>query len=189
MEPVQILLLSALAFSPLVILFGPILSRILGCKEFNYKTDAISTLRDLDSTRRNFLIWINLYMLLQVVYLLISLPIICVPPISIYILGLGSLLLGTVAFCFRSSTLKHKLLIGLSCLLTIFSLFGVGLTLFNTDVFLAVATNFVACVMLSTLVLIPLKRLRMWLAEYLALGALAIWNVVILVKLVLTLSV
>lgn len=182
MNSLQSFLLTFLALCPTVILFGPILFRILKTKDFDVKKDAISTLRDIDSTKIGFLIWINLYMVSQLVYMLLALPFIVKLPLLIYVLGFGSLLFGIIAFFFLSTTLKHMTFGSLSAVCTGLSILGLGFLLYKLDFFLALISTLVGVTTFLVLVVIAFKRLRMWLAEYLALGALSIWNLIVLVK-------
>ncbi len=184
MDSLLIFLLASLAFCPTVILFGPILFRIIRTKEFNFKQDAISTLRDFDTTKAGFLIWMSLYLISQVTYMLLALPYVVEIPTILYILGFGSLLFGIAAFFFLSTTLKHITLGSLSALCTASSLVGLGVTLYKVDLFLALISGLVALATILVLLVIALKKMRMWLAEYLALGALALWNLAILIKIV-----
>ncbi len=120
MNSVQVFLISCLAFCPIVILFGPILYKLLSTKEIDLKEHAISTLRDIDRTKIGFLIWINLYMISQLVFVFLGLPFIIKIPTIIYILGITSLLSGIISYIFLSTNVKHMILIGLSFLTTIF---------------------------------------------------------------------
>lgn len=184
MTTVQLFLLSCLAICPIVILFGPILIRIFKTKEFNPSRDAISTLRDFDSTKVEFLVWINLYMISQLVFTFLILPfLITVPPI-IYALGLGSIICGVVSFVFLSTTYKHMYLISISFIMTILSMFVLSFYAYFIDPTFAMMTFLLGLVMLSFLAISAMNRMRLWLAEYIALGCLCIWNLITLFKLV-----
>lgn len=184
MNSAQTFLLSALAICPIVILFGPILRKILTVQEFNLKRDAISTLRDFESTKFGFLIWINLYMISQLMFTFLALPFLIPVPEIIYILGIGSVIFGAVAFVFVSTTYKHMFLIALSFILTFLSMLSLSFYLYFNDISLSAMTFLVGLLMISFLAATMMNRMRMWLVEYFALGSLCVWNLVILYKVV-----